>query len=148
MAHDIERAGKESPRKPWLLDFRSSNGVILATVCVAIFTVRTLNCWMYYSCVWLTCVLYRMLSFTVWYAKSHHASSMGAPGSLEVPITLKKILLGVAHAHQDRSGGCSRLNIKTDTTHRSFLFYLLVFEKDRVYRRIRVSILRVSCHGH
>jgi len=39
MAHDTERADKETSRKPWLLDFRSSNGVILATVCVAIFTV-------------------------------------------------------------------------------------------------------------
>lgn len=41
MAHDTERAGsQDAPRKPWLLDFRSSNGVILATVCVAIFTVN------------------------------------------------------------------------------------------------------------
>ncbi|KAK3172881.1 hypothetical protein OEA41_006206 [Lepraria neglecta] len=40
MAHDAERADKEAPRKPWLLEYRSSNGFILATVCVAIFTVR------------------------------------------------------------------------------------------------------------
>ena len=40
MVQDTERADKEAPREPWLLEFRSSNGFILATVCVAIFTVR------------------------------------------------------------------------------------------------------------
>ena len=43
MGPDTERAEQGSPRKPWLLEFRSSNGFILATVCVAIFTVRTCN---------------------------------------------------------------------------------------------------------
>ncbi|KAL9121439.1 MAG: hypothetical protein Q9187_001998, partial [Circinaria calcarea] len=38
MVHDAERGDGEAPRKPWLLEFRSSNGFILATVCVAIFT--------------------------------------------------------------------------------------------------------------
>lgn len=38
MASDSERADREPPTKPWLLQFRSSNGFILATVCVAIFT--------------------------------------------------------------------------------------------------------------
>ena len=41
MAGDVERADKEVLRKPWLLEYRSSNGFILATVCVAIFTVNT-----------------------------------------------------------------------------------------------------------
>ena len=40
MMNDTERAEQKAPRKPWLLQFRSSNGFILATVCVAIFTVR------------------------------------------------------------------------------------------------------------
>ena len=43
MVQDTERADKEAIRKPWLLEFRSSNGFILATVCVAIFTVRYLE---------------------------------------------------------------------------------------------------------
>ncbi|SLM38729.1 mfs general substrate transporter [Lasallia pustulata] len=38
MTNDVEAAGHDPLRKPWLLDFRSSNGFILATVCVAIFT--------------------------------------------------------------------------------------------------------------
>ncbi|KAK0507485.1 hypothetical protein JMJ35_010008 [Cladonia borealis] len=38
MGPDTERAEQGSRRKPWLLQFRSSNGFILATVCVAIFT--------------------------------------------------------------------------------------------------------------
>ncbi|KAI4173166.1 MAG: hypothetical protein LQ343_003093 [Gyalolechia ehrenbergii] len=38
MERDPERADKATVRSPWLLDFRSSNGFILATVCVAIFT--------------------------------------------------------------------------------------------------------------
>lgn len=41
MTNDVEAAGHDTPRKPWLLEFRSSNGFILATVCVAIFTVRS-----------------------------------------------------------------------------------------------------------
>ena len=40
MMTDTERVEQKAPRKPWLLEFRSSNGFILATVCVAIFTVR------------------------------------------------------------------------------------------------------------
>ena len=40
MTSDTERAEHKAPRKPWLLEFRSSDGFILATVCVAIFTVR------------------------------------------------------------------------------------------------------------
>ncbi|KAI4086066.1 MAG: hypothetical protein LQ344_007881 [Seirophora lacunosa] len=39
MPRDPERAAPSSEKAPWLLDFRSSNGFILATVCVAIFTV-------------------------------------------------------------------------------------------------------------
>lgn len=39
MANDTERAEQKAPREPWLLEFRSSSGFILATVCVAIFTV-------------------------------------------------------------------------------------------------------------
>ena len=39
MLSDAERADNGPVRKPWLLHFRSSNGFILATVCVAIFTV-------------------------------------------------------------------------------------------------------------
>ncbi|KAL8785682.1 MAG: hypothetical protein Q9213_003241 [Squamulea squamosa] len=39
MTHDLEQANTHpSKRSPWLLEFRSSNGFILATVCVAIFT--------------------------------------------------------------------------------------------------------------
>ncbi|TAQ85206.1 hypothetical protein B7494_g6472 [Chlorociboria aeruginascens] len=38
MANDIERVDRGPVRPPWLLSFRSSNGFILATVCVAIFT--------------------------------------------------------------------------------------------------------------
>lgn len=38
MVSDSERGDHGAPRKPWLLEFRSSNGFILATVCVAIFT--------------------------------------------------------------------------------------------------------------
>ena len=41
MAHDPERAEEGPSKTPYLLDFRSSNGFILATVCVAIFTVGT-----------------------------------------------------------------------------------------------------------
>ncbi|KAL8797641.1 MAG: hypothetical protein Q9182_007144 [Xanthomendoza sp. 2 TL-2023] len=38
MAHDPERAAKANAKTPWLLEYRSSNGFILATVCIAIFT--------------------------------------------------------------------------------------------------------------
>ncbi|KAG9230850.1 major facilitator superfamily domain-containing protein [Amylocarpus encephaloides] len=38
MSVDIERASSASPTKPWLLEYRSSDRFILATVCVAIFT--------------------------------------------------------------------------------------------------------------
>ncbi|TVY49025.1 putative MFS-type transporter [Lachnellula occidentalis] len=39
MADDMERAEQMRLRKPWLLEFRSSSNYILATICVAIFTV-------------------------------------------------------------------------------------------------------------
>ena len=39
MATDTEGAERKAPRTPWLLESRSSSGFILATVCVAIFTV-------------------------------------------------------------------------------------------------------------
>jgi len=39
MEDDIEGTGKWILKKPWMLEYRSSNGFILATVCVAIFTV-------------------------------------------------------------------------------------------------------------
>ncbi|KAG0648064.1 putative MFS-type transporter [Hyphodiscus hymeniophilus] len=38
MTRDIERAHSNAPGLPWMLEFRSSDGFILATVCVAIFT--------------------------------------------------------------------------------------------------------------
>ncbi|KAI4105686.1 MAG: hypothetical protein L6R37_002585 [Teloschistes peruensis] len=40
MAHDPERAVGAKRKSPWLLEFRSSNGFILATVCLAIGTVK------------------------------------------------------------------------------------------------------------
>ena len=65
MGPDTERAEQGSPRKPWLLEFRSSNGFILATVCVAIFTVRTCN--MKLSFVALELILIcRMPFFMAW----------------------------------------------------------------------------------
>lgn len=40
MVNDVEAIDRKSPRRPWQLEFRSSKGFIIATVCTAIFTVR------------------------------------------------------------------------------------------------------------
>ena len=63
MGPDTERAERGPPRKPWLLKFRSSNGFILATVCVAIFTVRT--CSMEFPFVGLELILARRMPFSM-----------------------------------------------------------------------------------
>ena len=61
MGPDTERAEQGSRRKPWLLHYRSSNGFILATVCVAIFTVRI--CIMKLPSVALELILARRMHF-------------------------------------------------------------------------------------
>jgi hypothetical protein len=40
MMNDVEAIEWKPPRRPWQLEFRSSKGFIIATVCTAIFTVR------------------------------------------------------------------------------------------------------------